>query len=141
MGTDWDGAPRVDEAWRGGGRGVTKTEGGKRAYLAEKGLLAEGVDNVNFGLDFNRLTIEQGWLIAPLADSGHGRFRERANSTDAKDSGRLAIFTDDDVDLHGAGNALAARPFRVNRLDFLNQLGSLNMSVYDDDTACNRRLA
>jgi hypothetical protein len=94
--------------------------------------LGEGVDNFDLGVDFDGVAIEQSRRVTPLADSGDGRFRERANSTDAIDLGNLAVFADDSVDFHGAGNVFTACFLRVRGLDSLDQSGRLNISAYCD---------
>lgn len=93
------------------------------------GLRNQRKKYVDSSVDFNRISIEESGLIAPLFNSVNGSRHEIGWAADYRDLGDQSVGSKDDVKSDGALDTIMFRTLRINRLDFVDKPRNLHVSA------------
>src|SRR5580693_563496 len=98
---------------------------GPAAKHAIPRLLIERKNNINRGVDLDRLPIQERRLINPLFHGIHRRLKQQWVPRYHFDFLHRAVFSNDGVQTHSTRNARLASQWWVSRLNSLNQFCTL----------------
>lgn len=79
--------------------------------------MGESVDNGDVGLDLNGLSVEEGGVVAPVADSIECGTNQERVAGDYFERLNGAVRSDDGAELHAALAAELPRQWRIDRFD------------------------
>src|SRR5258707_14379292 len=95
-------------------------------------LLCQRENHVNFGVHFDRVAVQQRWLIAPLPDRVQCGLHKEWVSRNHLQLFDGAVLPDDGVQLHRAADARLPRKGRVERLNTIDPAGGLHVTTNVD---------
>ena len=96
------------------------------------GLLRQSEMYLDRSLDFDRVAIQEGWLVDPLAHGVEGCLNEQRVTFYYMQLLHRSICCNDPKQLHCALNAGLLCQGRINRYHLPDDLRSLNVTAHDD---------
>src|SRR5207245_2700097 len=95
-------------------------------------LRAQDEIHIYRGDDLDRLAIEQGWLIAPLAHGFHRARNEQRVTREHLQLLHRPVLSYDRLEAHHSLNASLPRQCRIDRFGLADQTGLLNLAANAD---------